>query len=259
MPRKRRERSYTGVYHVYVRGINRQLIYEAPKDYSIFLGWVHQLNEALGMELYAYCLMNNHAHFLIKECMETRNLSLYFARLLNTYACYFNRKYKRSGHLFQDRFNSIPVEDTKYFFDLLVYIHKNPTEAAVVKNLKDYPWSSYHEYVNEPALCNIDVAMDIMNLKPKAFMDVFKIRHRVAVEDLCDAQVIGKKNRILDEDAAHIINESAGVERPEEMQKFGILKRDDIIRICRQKGLAIKQIARLTGIGIGAIKRVKIK
>ena len=122
MSRQIRKKSGTGIYHVMLRGINRQDIFEDDEDYlqmtSILRGQSERYDEKGHLlppycTFYAYCLMSNHLHLLIQEREEA--ISDIVKRIGVTYAHYFNKKYERSGHLFQDRFRSEPVDNIEYF------------------------------------------------------------------------------------------------------------------------------------------------
>ena len=140
MARTLRTKSETGIYHVMMRGVNHQIIFEQPSDYSRFqelLGQFANPKDELNCpqpprcSFYAYCLMPNHVHLLIKE--ESEDLSSVVKRISAAYALYFNKKHERCGHLFQDRFKSEPVNDAAYFFTLLRYIHQNPMAAGLTQ------------------------------------------------------------------------------------------------------------------------------
>ena len=88
--------------------------------------------------------MGNHIHLLIKP--EKEPLEQVFKRIGGRYVYWYNVKYQRVGHLFQDRFKSEPVEDDSYFLTVIRYIHQNPVKAGLCKNIKDYKYSSYAEY-----------------------------------------------------------------------------------------------------------------
>ena len=133
MARKSREKSATGIYHVMMRGTNKQNIFEETDDYMRFLSILRNMVNPVDdtgklllprCRFYAYCLMTNHVHLLIRESSE--ELASVIHRIATAYAHYYNNKYFRSGHLFQDRFKSEPVNDEGYFFTLLRYIHQNP-------------------------------------------------------------------------------------------------------------------------------------
>ncbi len=93
---------------------------------------------------YAYCLMSNHFHLLIREREESVGETV--KRIASSYVYYYNRKYGRDGHLFKERFKSEPVNDMAYFTVLLRYIHQNPVKAGIVEKVKDYEYSSWGEF-----------------------------------------------------------------------------------------------------------------
>jgi len=140
MPRSGRKKSETGIYHVMLRGINRQPIFAENEDYYKYLSLLTTVKDISGFKLYAYCLMENHIHLLLKEDGEP--LGQIFKRLGSRYVFWFNKKYNRVGHLFQDRFKSAPVEDEGYFIRALFYIYQNPVEAGICAKPRDYEWSS---------------------------------------------------------------------------------------------------------------------
>ena len=107
-----------------LRGIDRQQIFEDTEDYYRFLDIVHECREECEFKLYAYCLMGNHVHLLLK--VETDSLETIFKKIGGRYVYYYNVKYQRIGHLFQDRFKSEPVDDDSYFLTVLRYIHSLP-------------------------------------------------------------------------------------------------------------------------------------
>ena len=122
MPRQERLQSATGIYHVMLRGINKQDIFEDDEDYIQFLKILNGLVDRHDDDghilpahctFYAYCLMTNHVHLLIRERDELISESI--KRIGVAYARYYNHKYERNGHLFQDRFRSEPVNSIEYF------------------------------------------------------------------------------------------------------------------------------------------------
>ena len=141
MPRGARKTSSTDIYHVMLRGINRQDIFEEDEDKKIFLWIIRECIKVSGCDIYAYCLMSNHVHILIRT--KTESIGVIMKRIGTRYVLYFNEKYGRVGHLFQDRFKSEPIETDEYFLTVLRYIHQNPLKANMCKKLEDYAYSSY--------------------------------------------------------------------------------------------------------------------
>ena len=145
MVRQLRKQSATGIHHVMLRGINRQRIFEDSEDYRMFIHYLYKIAKPKtdsGQPLpayatfYAYCLMDNHVHLLIREGSEPLSSSI--KRIAAAYARYYNTKYEHYGHLFQDRFKSEPVNDEAYFFTLFRYIHQNPVAAGLTKDVVSY-------------------------------------------------------------------------------------------------------------------------
>jgi putative transposase len=146
MVRTARIKSESGYYHILLRGNNRDRIFHDNKDRKKFLTVLSEQVDKGFISVIAYCLMDNHIHFLIRENI---NQLVDAMRSLNTtYALYFNKKYNRSGHLFQNRYQSESIEDEKYLFAALRYIHQNPINANICSHVENYRWSSDLVYRN---------------------------------------------------------------------------------------------------------------
>jgi len=133
-------------YHVLSRGNEKRDIYFNQGDYLRFLDILEKTVERFNLEVHAYVLMKNHYHLLIRT--KEANLSRAIQWLGVSYSVWFNRRHKRSGHLFQGRFKSFLIEDDRYFTAMCLYIHGNPFRAGLVSRLWDYRWSSYRAYVD---------------------------------------------------------------------------------------------------------------
>jgi REP element-mobilizing transposase RayT len=118
-----------------MRGINRQIIFEDTEDYIQFLESLTRQKETSGIQIYAYCLMSNHVHLLMKE--GNVDLGTVFKRIGSSYVYWHNWKYNRRGHLFQDRYRSEAVEDDGYFLTVIRYIHNNPIKAVITNTLTE--------------------------------------------------------------------------------------------------------------------------
>ncbi|MCH5586550.1 transposase [Shimazuella sp. AN120528] len=161
MPRYRREKSESGVYHIMVRGIDRMSIFQEEEDYKQYLETLLRFKKSNNYELCAYCLMSNHVHLLIKEVDET--IERLMKRLGVSYVYYFNRKYNRVGHLFQDRYKSESIDTEQYLLECCRYIHNNPVKAGLVKLPEEYLWSSYMHYqrkTDKDLLMNTNLILD---------------------------------------------------------------------------------------------------
>lgn len=147
MPRQKRKLGLSKIYHIIARGNERKNIFVDDEDRNKFIQILIDKKKKNEYILYAYCLMGNHLHLLIKE--ERDSMSRTMKRINDSYAYYFNKKYNRIGHVFQDRFKSEPVENDRYLISLIQYIHNNPVKAEIVNQPHQYKWSSYSLYFKE--------------------------------------------------------------------------------------------------------------
>jgi len=143
VPRKPRKKSETGIYHVIVRGIGQQNIFHQEDDFQRYLETTKKISLESGVSVLGYCLMTNHVHLLLRE--DDGDISVYMKRLGISYAYWYNRKYERIGHVFQDRFKSECVEDDAYLLTVIRYIHENPVKASIISKPEEYEWSSYYK------------------------------------------------------------------------------------------------------------------
>jgi len=142
MPRGPRLDTPGTLHHVIIRGINRGAIVMDDDDRTAFVNRVGSLAQSTSTTMYAWALMDNHVHLLLKS--GPLGLPDYMRKLLSWYAQYYNRRHNRSGHLFQNRYKSIICEEDAYFQKLIAYIHLNPLRAGLVNTvdeLNSYPWS----------------------------------------------------------------------------------------------------------------------
>lgn len=144
MPRKSRIDAAGAVHHVVVRGIERSPIFKDSKDYENFLSRLSVLLNETSTSCYAWALMKNHLHLLLRS--GRAGLSPLMRRLLTGYAQQFNRRHNRSGHLFQNRYKSFLCEEDPYLLELVRYIHLNPIRAGLVRDmaeLENFRWSGH--------------------------------------------------------------------------------------------------------------------
>ena len=261
MPRQVRQSSSTGIYHVMLRGINRQDIFEDDEDYTQFLRVLHALvkrNDENGFPqpprctIYAYCMMSNHVHLLIRERDESIGESV--KRIGVAYARYYNKKYERSGHLFQDRFLSEPVNNIEYFMTLMRYIHQNPVKAGIVKEVKDFPWSSWAEYEGKCSLI-CDTSPVIRRLDRQNLYEF--VTMPVNDDNILDIDY--REGKVLtDEEVKIRLTELSGISIPTDVQNLNKQERNGLLKRLCEYGANIRQISRITGVSYGVIYRAKV-
>ena len=144
MPRKARIDAPGALHHVIVRGIERRKIFRSDYDLNNFLNRLSVLVPQTSIDCFAWAMLDNHVHVLLRT--GTVPISTFMSRLLTGYAGWFNRKYKRHGQLFQNRYKSILCQEDPYLKELVRYIHLNPLRAGLVKDLKTldgFPWCGH--------------------------------------------------------------------------------------------------------------------
>lgn len=133
-------------YHVTARGNERKDIYKSRWDRERFLSYLESATQRYSAVIHGYCLMTNHYHLLVETPLG--NLSKIMQHINSSYTTYYNVKRKRSGHLLQGRYKAILVEADSYACELSRYMHLNPVRAGMCALPDEYPWTSYHAYVN---------------------------------------------------------------------------------------------------------------
>lgn len=163
------------MYHIYHRGNNREPIFFEKKNYLYFLHLYVKYIEPIAYT-FAYCLMNNHLHLMIRtkteaeqeayfldqktsealessevkvEVWKPRSPSQQFSNLFNSYAKAMNKTYGRTGSLFENKFGRKVITSERYYHNLIIYIHRNPQLHGFVDDFRDWPWSSYGAIVSD--------------------------------------------------------------------------------------------------------------
>jgi len=146
--------SNSGIYHIMIRGINKEKIFKNEIYKTKILEIIKEIKDEIEFFIIAYCIMDNHMHLLIQA--DEDNLATVMKKINVKYAMYYNRLEKRYGYVFQGRFRSEAVEDDRYMLGVIRYIHNNPVKAKISKNISEYKWSSAKDYLNE----NTDIIND---------------------------------------------------------------------------------------------------
>lgn len=141
-------------YHITSRGNLREKVFFEDKDKEKFLEVLERTKERYGYLIHAYTLMDNHYHLLIET--PKANISRIMQNINTSYTVYINKKYRRSGHLFQGRFKAIIVDKDEYLITLSRYIHLNPVRAKIVQRPEDYKWTSYKAFIGNGANALVD-------------------------------------------------------------------------------------------------------
>lgn len=244
MPRTARKLSISGYMHIVVRGIGKQIIFEDAADYRRFLSTVERFCRETEVRICAYCLMENHAHLLIRD--EQCEVSQFMQKVGTSYSMYFNRKYERNGHLLQGRFYSECVEDETYLLVVLRYILNNPKKAGICDASK-YRWSSYALYDNPAPYMDLSLIKKLLGDKTNYEEFINKDEEQPCI----DYDTYAKN----DAWAKYTIRKCLNVDSGTALQSFERKKRNEALRILKSNGLTNKQIERLTGISRNIVQR----
>ncbi len=248
MPRIPRKKSYTNVYHIIIRGINRQDIFLDKHDYRKMLKEIINTKEKYKYEIYAFVLMPNHVHFVIND--KNNNVSTAMQSLSVRYSNYFNKKYERVGHVFENRFKSHVVEDESYLKNVVRYIHKNPENAGITS---EYPWNSYYEYIFKPKIIDAEFVMQLFSNNIEDFKYFHQNYNKNSELENCyemikkidDNEAIAQMKEILQE------NNLMNVQNYETNKK-----RKAINKVIKIEGIKKVQIARILGINRKTIEKI---
>ncbi|MDW7650712.1 MAG: transposase [Bacillota bacterium] len=251
MPRQARKKSKTGIYHIVLRGVNKQNIFEDDDDRRFFLTLLAHFKEICGYEIYAYCLMDNHVHLELKEGFEPLGTSI--KRIIGKYVLAYNKKHERCGHLFQERFKSEPIETDSYFLTVLRYILQNPDKANLQGKLQNRLWTSYIEYINGARIVDTGfvLAMFTENIS-QALKQFNQFINRSSDEKCLEYE---DKVSLSDMELIEYIND-LGL-KSEEIRNLPNSDRDAIIRKLKTlDGITIRQIAKITGLSKSMVGRI---
>ena len=242
MPRQARQHSE--YMHIIVRGIGKQILFENDADRTRYLDFLRKYQKDTGISILAYCLMENHVHLLVHD--ENDNLSAFMKKTGGSYAQYYNRKYDRAGHLFQDRYKSEPIRDEAYLLSAFRYILNNPQKAGICA-AEEYPWSSVKEYGRPDGITDTTMLCEMIGS-----VDLFL--HFLSQPG--DVECMDVDSRKKDDTwALTVLQKTLSVSSGTILQQYDRKERDNALALLKKKGLSIRQIERLTGINRGVIQK----
>ncbi len=249
MPRKPRI-ELDGYYHVLNRGVERRRVFLEKEDYERFEEMMCFYARSFGITLHNYCLMPNHYHLLIEISGQT--LSRYMRQLNMNYAIYFNKKYKRTGHLWQGRFKSWYVTDEAYLYTLILYIEQNPLKAGLVKRPEEYPYSSSNIFLDDKISECLQKAWIVRNFQDD------KESIRALLNSPIDTDQLSEMKKASSLVEAPIVDRKPKIQELEKVFK-GIAdtpRRNRVIFEAYEKGYSQHMIAKVLGLNQATIQRI---
>jgi REP element-mobilizing transposase RayT len=260
MPRQMRILSKSKVYHIMLRGNEKKDIFLDDEDREKFLSTIRDKNKENKWLIYAYCLMDNHVHLLINEGLDT--IASIMKKINTSYAYYFNNKYKRVGHLLQDRFRSENIEDDSYLLAAVRYIHNNPVKAGIVKDASQYKWSSFNSYLKKSydwAGIYRNTILEMLSEDEAKAVRLFVEFSSQTSDDVFDDYKDESQAEIDAENAIGFVGSylnKTGQSRESLKDRKNIIIRNELIKELKTKSnLSVRQIASLLGLNKGMIQR----
>ena len=250
MARIARIKSATGIYHVMIRGNNKQTIFHADEDYEKFFALLTGKVLKKSMYNYAWCLMPNHVHLLIKE--KDQPISDIFRDILSPFGYWYNLKYNRVGHLFQARFRSEPVQDRTYFLRIFRYIHRNPLEGNLCKKMEDYHWSSFAYYFRSGKYQPGDVILNLMTREELEQYHYEKDEDDSVFLDIDHEEI----KKLTEEEIIAMVEHSGFVEHISAVKSLPREIRTKVLELMLHAGVSYRKISELTGVSMSVIRAV---
>lgn len=238
MPRSARKYNNTSFFHVIVQGLNKECIFNEEQNMKEYLQLINKYKKDLDIEILSYCIMSNHAHFLIFS-KSINNLSNIMKNANTAYAKYYNNKNDRVGYVFRDRFLSQAIDSEKYLIKCINYIHNNPVKANIVMNPEEYKYSTYREFKSGKKLKLLNELTGIKFNKEQFqendileyFIDVDKDKNEIinnavlkfSIDKNVKIYEIFEKRELLKE-LVRILKKDYKIKYTETMKKLGIPK-----------------------------------
>lgn len=160
IPRIARKDLNTPFLHVMVQGVNKEYIFNKQEYIKEYLEIIKENKKEYDFEILAYCIMNNHAHFLV-HVEDINEFGKFMQRINFLYARMYNKREQRCGVLFRNRYQAEPVYERRYLINCIKYIHKNPVKANMVLKCEDYEYSSYNDYIKNNSITKCKIMREI--------------------------------------------------------------------------------------------------
>jgi len=190
MPRIARIVAVGYPHHITQRGNYRQRVFQNDVDYLQYLLWLKEYSKKYSFDIWAYCLMSNHVHFIGVPRKED-TLSRTFNTLHMRYSQYINRRQKASGHLWQGRFYSTILDDV-HLYAAVKYVENNPVRARLVKKAEEYPWSSVKEHLGISTSCVVTKKFYLLEEIDNWRKYLIETENEVLIQDIRKGSMTGR-------------------------------------------------------------------
>lgn len=246
MSRKKRKYVDSEIYHIIIRGNNKQNIFYDDNDKIFLIKRIEKYSKQLDIKIFAYCLMENHVHIMIGNA--NKNMSKFMLKLNTSYSRTFNRKYDRVGHLFQGRYLSNPIENDSEFKTVIRYIFQNPIKVGF-DNFFKYKWNSVSlmNENNNQTFIDKEYIYSIFDNQNNFYNFIIQKNNDVCMD-------YENKYFLSDKSCYNLIRKIIEEENPLNIIRKNVEEQKKYIKKIKKLGIPINQISRITGISRYIIK-----
>ena len=203
-----------------VQGVNKEYIFNKDEYIKNYLKIIKQNKKNYNFTIMSYCIMNNHAHFLVYT-LNLNEFGKFMHKVNLLYAQNYNKEKKRCGVLFRNRYKVEPIYNKKYLINCIKYIHNNPVKAKMVLKCEDYKYSSYEDYINKKGLAQSKIVKEIFGTKCN-FHELFNEAENIKFMD------IDKES--IEENKEYIASGIRKFEKEYNIKTFEILEKRDVLK-----------------------------
>ena len=254
MPRKARQESCTGVYHVIIRGNNKNWITHKNKYKQLIKKLIFQQEEFLLIEIYAWCIMNNHVHLILYSKKENMAKALFNINRL--FAMKYNFIEGTVGHVFENRYKSECIENEKYLIQAIRYVHNNPVKAKIVKEPQNYEWSSFRSYISKQKRVQEKIILKTyFNDSIEGF-----IAYHKKEDDNEHLEIKEDVIKYKEDEAQKIIEKYCKIVQGtsiEKVKKNVQIRNEMIVEMIQKSKLSYRRVAEIMGMSVSCIYKIQ--
>ena len=249
MPRISRKDLKSCYFHIIIQGINREYIFKENYLKKLYKNILKEKLEETDIKILAYCIMDNHAHFLI-YCEKIEEMKKLMHKTNTSYAMSYNRIKSRVGYVFRDRYYTQQILTEQQLFNCVVYIHNNPIKANLISEKEKYAYSSYREYINKKDLIT-EESIKLIFGSTYNYIDVFNEIHKA--RDICDIAE-AKENKDKEEIIQEFLNKY-NIEKEKVIQDNSLFC-ELLTELRHNGGVSLREMSKIFGINKDKLNKI---
>lgn len=254
MPREARQRREQGMHHVVVQGRRLEKIFALTEDKELYLDTLLRYKQKTGVTLYAYCILENHAHLVLREARE-EDISSFMRRVGVSYAYWYRRQHPEwppGRELFRGRYMSEPIESEERLLETVRYVHQEPVRLKLAKAMEEYAWSSYRLYQKAGSFIDSRLLLDSLH-----FSGGYTRYMQEEVRGGRFLEEVPLKYGRSDEEARQLLQKELQKRGADSLKILEDEEKNEVLRRLRKgEEISIQQLCRITGISRGKIQRL---